>query len=896
MSHLGVALNSFGSKAIAPGARCAQRLALACLALALAGMALAGPAQADRPITPRFIANAKGDLVQTGNTLMTCPLSAPTCASARDGSATGSDSNNNSYAMEYVDVDADPSTFNSSTAGLTLPAGAEVLFAGLYYSGNTAAGGEPERATTLLNTPAPGGYLTVTADQIDDFNSSDPTQHIYGGFADITALVTAGGSGNYTVANVQAEQGSDHHAGWGIVVAYHAESDPPRNLTVFDGLQGINPNEPDESFTLSGFQTTNSGPVNADVGFLLWEGDKGLLGDEVLLDGTPLSDANNPATNFNNSTISFGGSLFTAKTPNYANQLGYDNDVINADGLLANNQTSATLTLRTTGDRWVHQVITFAPDILSPDVDLQKTAEDVDGGALLAGDEVEYTVTGTNNGQEAAADLTLVDAIPAGTTYVPGSLEEVAGANAGAKSDAPADDQAELAAGPDRARFRLGTGADAIQGGLLAPGEDFEVSFRVRIAPATPPQTTITNVATADYSGETSDIAYSVDSNPAEITTAPEADLSVTKTAPSPAQTGNQLTFTLVVANDGPSAATGVVVSDQLPAGIGFVSANPSQGACGEAAGLVTCNLGAIADGAAAQITIVTTVDGQLAGDTITNTAEVDGVEQDPDPSNNSDDAAVDLVSGPGSLADVKTVKTITHGFPRVGNQLTYRIAVSNLGPDPATDVNVVDTLDGAVELVSVSTSGGSCSSTLPVTCSLGRLFPGDSVEITVVVKVLQAGRLANVASATSPETDPAPDNNSDDAIANVAAERTRVTLKKVATVKKIVPNQRFAYKITFTNLGPGPAVDVRVCDLLPKQLRFVGAPGGGVYDPARREVCWAADSVAPGASLQLRLNVRANRTLPRVKKIRNLVIATGSNFPEAKAAAYINCGTTITQ
>jgi hypothetical protein len=41
---------------------------------------------------------------------------------------------------------------------------------------------------------------------------------------------------------------------------------------------------------------------------------------------------------------------------------------------------------------------------------------------------------------------------------------------------------------------------------------------------------------------------------------------------------------------------------------------------------------------------------------------------------------------------------------------------------------------------------------------------------------------------------------------------------------------------------------------------------------------------------------VRANRRLPRVKKIRNLVIATGSNFPEAKAAAYINCGRTITQ
>jgi uncharacterized repeat protein (TIGR01451 family) len=732
-------------------------------------MVLAGPAHADRAFAPRFTANAKGDIVHTGNTLMTCPASDLACAAAQDGTASGAPSNNNSFAMEYVDVDADGTTFNSSTAGLTLPAGAQVLFAGLYYGGNTAAGGEPERATTLLDTPAPGGYVTVTADQLDDFVSSDPTQHIYGGFADITSLVATGGSGDYTVANVQAEQGDDHHAGWGIVVAYQDDDEDPRNLTVFDGLIGINPMDPDVNFTLTGFQTPATGTVNADLGLILWEGDNGLTGDEILLDGTQLSDATNPATNFNNSTISFGGSHFTAKAPNYVNQLGYDNDIINTDGLLGNSQTSADLTLRTTGDRWVHQVITFAPDILQPDVQLQKAAVDVNGGRLLPGDEIEYTVTGTN-AAEAAAELTLTDAIPANTTYVPGSLNEVVGANAGAKTDVAGDDQAEFQAGLDQAVFRLGTGADAVQGGLLAPGEDFEVSFRVQVDLGTPPATTITNVATADFSGETTGIDYSVDSNPADVTV------------------------------------------------------------------------------------------------------------EDP-------------------LADVRTVKTITRGFPRVGNQLTYRIRVFNDGPDPATSVDVSDTFDGAaVELVSVSTDTGTCTDTLPFTCSLGQLNSGAVAEITLVVRLVEAGRLVNTADASSPVTDPDPTNNSDDALANVAPARTTVKLRKVATVKTIVPRQRFGYRITFTNLGPGPALDVRICDRLPKQLRFLSASGGGSYDRGGREVCWTADSVAPGAKLRLKLNVRANKTLPKVRKIRNLVIATGSNFPDAKAAAYINCGRTITQ
>jgi uncharacterized repeat protein (TIGR01451 family) len=874
-----------------------RALAGALLAVTAAAMLLTAPALADRAITPRFTANVKGALLHTGNTLMTCPAAAATCAGAQNGTETGAAANNNAYAMEYVDVDSDGTTFNSSTANLALPAGAEVIFAGLYYGGNTAAGGEPERATTLVNPPGPGGYVTVTADQVDDFNSSDPSQHIYGGFADVTGLVDGAGAGSYTVANVQAAVGSDHHAGWGMVVAYEEDSETPRNLTVFDGLIGINPMDPDVNFTLSGFQTSPTGTVNSDLGFIVWEGDRGLTGDQVLFEGTALSDANNPATNFNNSTISFGGSHFTNKTPNYQNQLGHDNDVINADGRLTNNQTSANLTLRTTGDRWVPQVITFAPEIFSPDIDLDKTAVDVNGGQLLAGDVVEYRITGTNIGQEDASDVVVTDPIPAGTTYVPGSLNQVVGANSGAKTDGAGDDQAEFDSGGNLTRFRVGTGADGSQGGRLAQNESFEVRFRTRVGTGVAPGTVITNVATADYEGDTTGIVYSVDTDPVDLTVAgaPEADLSLTKSAPATAQTGNQLTFTLVVANGGPSDATGVVVTDQLPAGLGFVNANPSQGSCGHSAGVVTCNLGAINAGAGAQVAITTSVPNPFAGTQVTNTASVDGIETDPDPDNNDDDAQVDIVSGPGSLADLRVVKTITNGFARVGNNLTYRVTVTNQGPDPATDVDVTDTLNQAVSLVSVNTTKGTCSGGLPLTCSLGRLTAGESVEITVVVKLLAAGRLVNTASATSPETDPDLTNNSDDAIANVDNLRTTVVIKKAANKKKIGPNQKFSYTITFTNTGAAPALDVRICDQLPKLTVFVSAEEAS-YDSARREVCWTRASVAVGEVVELELRVKAKKKLPRKRKLRNLVIATGSNFAEAKAASYINCGRTINQ
>jgi uncharacterized repeat protein (TIGR01451 family) len=86
------------------------------------------------------------------------------------------------------------------------------------------------------------------------------------------------------------------------------------------------------------------------------------------------------------------------------------------------------------------------------------------------------------------------------------------------------------------------------------------------------------------------------------------ADLSVTLIgAPNPVVVGAPLTYTLVVANAGPAAATGVTITAALPAAATFVSASPTQGSCGQSAGAVTCPLGGLPDGGAATITVVVT-------------------------------------------------------------------------------------------------------------------------------------------------------------------------------------------------------------------------------------------------------------------------------------------------
>jgi uncharacterized repeat protein (TIGR01451 family) len=111
------------------------------------------------------------------------------------------------------------------------------------------------------------------------------------------------------------------------------------------------------------------------------------------------------------------------------------------------------------------------------------------------------------------------------------------------------------------------------------------------------------------------------------------ANLSITKTdSPDPVRADSPLTYTLTVADAGAADATNVVVTDALPANVMFGSAVPSQGSCAGTT-TVTCDLGGIANGANATVSISIT---PVAPGTITNTASVSATESDPNPANNS--------------------------------------------------------------------------------------------------------------------------------------------------------------------------------------------------------------------------------------------------------------------
>ena len=181
------------------------RRALFLLALLAGTLGVAAPALAvDTPFSVRYAQTLRGSINAVGNQLLTCPAAATGCTDARNRVGTSTTLNNN-YNMGYVDVDGDASTLNSSTATLSLPAGATVTWAGLYWGADTAAGtggsAAPDAANrgTVRFKVGAGGYQTVSAAPADVLTSTGKATR-YRAFANVTALLPAAGNATYTVA------------------------------------------------------------------------------------------------------------------------------------------------------------------------------------------------------------------------------------------------------------------------------------------------------------------------------------------------------------------------------------------------------------------------------------------------------------------------------------------------------------------------------------------------------------------------------------------------------------------------------------------------------------------------------------------------------------------------
>jgi uncharacterized repeat protein (TIGR01451 family) len=449
----------------------------------------------------RFQVDQPGDILLLGNTLVQdCRTGVPAPVVGTLGDCGGDASTSEDTGADVFWAADTPETGRAtasvgigasaarSSAVLALPPGAAVTYARLYWSAQRAL------ADPTATIEVPGGTRQdVLADAtFTAARPSAPDTRFYQATADVTALVRdAALPGGTTVFRVGGVDSVDiaaavdemAYAAWTLVVFTSDPSRPNRNLTLFDGLDVVEKNSTAQ-VSITGFHVP-SGFIDAHLGVVAYEGDSAIPGDSLSFNGATLSDAQNPANNFFNGSRSTRGVAQSVAgdlpqlTGAPGSLSGVDLDIVDVGLLLAPGETEAFIQASTTQDVFLLGLFVTSIATLEPSFQTTtKTAVDRNGGLVLPGDEIEFTIVAANTGNDVALDAVLMDSLQAGLSYVPGTIEVLAGRNAGAKTDARYDDQGDYLAGSRAVAVRLGLDADGNLGGRLEPGESSTVRFR----------------------------------------------------------------------------------------------------------------------------------------------------------------------------------------------------------------------------------------------------------------------------------------------------------------------------------------------------------------------------------------------------------------------------------
>ena len=506
---------------------------------------------------------------------------------------------------------------------------------------------------------------------------------------------------------------------------------------------------------------------------------------------------------------------------------------------------TTTATETTTTNNADDAVVTIVP---AADLGVTKTAPPtVDPGGQIA-----YQLGVRNNGPSDASGVSLRDTLPPGVQFVsadPGCTEAA--------------------------------GVVTCAVGALAVGDERSYAVTVTAPHALGGQTLVNSVV---VSGNEGDLVVANDSAQASTRVGDSADLTLSKTSGG-AIAGEDASWTIVVRNDGPSTATPVTVTDELPAGATPTAATPSQGGCSISGQDVVCGLGNLPAGGAAQINVIADVAPSLAGQPLRNRASVTAPQADPTSANDTDSVTTTVAVPSATGPDLALTKTASTRRPRLGVPYRYELLVQNVGGEPARRVRVLDTLSRALDVRSIRASSGRCRRDGGrIACSLGTLAPGASATVALTVVATEPGSVRNTASASvGSGTDVNPANNADRADVRVRAPRASWTLTKRADRSAVPGGRGVAFSLSL-RVGPRAVADAIVCDRLPDGLAFVRVPGAQFRDG---RACWSFDYLAPHARRTLRVTARADRGFV-VRRVRNEATATAANAPRRTAAATV--------
>lgn len=486
--------------------------------------------------------------------------------------------------------------------------------------------------------------------------------------------------------------------------------------------------------------------------------------------------------------------------------------------------------------------VPYVPVAPQADLAIAKT----DGSSTyVPGAPISWTITVTNNGPATLASLFVVDPVPAtilGPAFTPSE----------GLYDAPTGEwtEVDLAAGESITLTLAGTVASSATGDLT------------NTASVVVPVGTIDPVSANDSATDTD-------------TTAPSADLSVTKTdGVATAVPGGPVTWTIVASNAGPSDAPGATVTDTFPAsltGVAWTCAGTGGGTCTAAGSGNIADTVNLPAGAAVTYTVSATVSPSATG-SLANTATVTPPAGVPDP-NPGDNSATDTDTL-APEADLAVSKTDGSAIYTPGGTVVYTIVVTNNGPSDVPGATVSDPLPAGIASASWScaaSAGSSCtaagSGAIADTVSL-RSGGTATYTSTLSVPAGFTGSLVNTVTASVPAgvTDPNPGNDSATDTDTLTASAD-LSVTKTDGSATYAPGAPAVYTIVVSNLGPSSIQGVAVSDPLPAGITTAtwscsASAGSACAASGTGAIADTVDLLAGGtATYTLTLTVPSGRT-----------------------------------
>ncbi len=316
---------------------------------------------------------------------------------------------------------------------------------------------------------------------------------------------------------------------------------------------------------------------------------------------------------------------------------------------------------------------------------------------------------------------------------------------------------------------------------------------------------------------------------------------------------GEPLSFTLIVTNLGPQAATGVQIGDLLPAGLLYLGDTPSQGIYLPASGLWA--LGDLSAGASATLVLDATPAPGTAGSEIENSAErIASTPADPEPAN--DRAGVRIAVGGTDLA---LELSLDAEAADPGDLRLLTLVLRNLGSQPASGISVRDSLPAGLLFESASPELGGYDAGAGL-WSPDTLAAGDSLQLRLEARVAGgwAGQqlLTRAWIAAADQADPTAANDSTSAALLVRA--ADLTLGLEIDDDSLEVGEACELLATLANAGPQPAVGAGVLIELPAGLSLTGhSAGQGAFAPATG--IWTLGELAAESAAALTLQLEAS-------------------------------------